>query len=154
GLHEPKCPECSKPLAATATVCPACGFNRQTGKKPVKVYEPMERHWEAGMPLQKRILVFVCFQAVVVPLGIIPALYFDEVVLFAISWFIGTVLMAFLLGTYDRVDLARNKKGKVQLSKTWRVCFVPQPTLTIRVSEYEGIATGQCREVSLWDWLI
>jgi DNA-directed RNA polymerase subunit M/transcription elongation factor TFIIS len=154
GVDAPKCPGCSKPLAADAVVCPACGFNRQTGRKPPKVYEPVERHWEAGMALRTRIGLFVAFHAVVVPLGLLSALVFDELVLFCISWFVATLLLTFLLGTYDRIDLARNAKGKIQLTKMWRVCFVPQQTTAIRVSEYEGIVSGQMREVGFWDWLI
>jgi DNA-directed RNA polymerase subunit M/transcription elongation factor TFIIS len=153
-LHEPKCPGCSKPLAPQALVCPACGFNRQTGRRPPKVYEPMERHWEAGMSLQKRVGLFLAFQAVVLPLGLFAALAFGELALFLVSWFVGTVMMTFLLGTYDRLDMSRNKKGRVQLSKTWRVCFVPQQTTTVRVTEYEGIVTSRTREVNLLDWLI
>jgi hypothetical protein len=50
--------------------------------------------------------------------------------------------------------MTRNKKGRVQLSKTWRVCFLAQPTITIRLSQYEGIVSGRTRDVSFWDWLI
>jgi hypothetical protein len=154
GLEEPKCSGCGKPLAPNVVVCAACGFNRQTGKKPPKVYEPLECRFEAGWPLQTRVLIFIAFEALVLPLGLACALMIDEVPGFVFCWLLGTAMAAFLLGTFDRVDLARNKRGRVTLTKTWRVCFVPRPTESIRVSEYEGIVSGQTRDVEFWDWLI
>jgi hypothetical protein len=154
-LEPPKCPGCGRSLAPEDPVCVACGFNRATGKKPPRVYEPIERHWEAGMAFRTRVLVFVALDAVIV--GSLVLLSFAtgvDVPLFAISWVVGTVLLAFLLGTYDRVDLTRNKKGKVHLSKTWRICFVPREPTLIRVRDYEGIATGMTRDVNFLDWLI
>ena len=153
-LEELKCPGCRKALPADAVVCAACGFNRETGKKPPKVYEPLERHWEAGLTLRSRILVFVAFQAVALPLGLFCSLAFDEVPGFLCCWLVGTVMAAFLLGTYDRVDLARNKRGRITLTKTWRVCFVARPPDTIRVSDHEGVVTGRSRDVGFWDWFI
>jgi hypothetical protein len=141
-------------MAADAVVCVECGFNRQTGKKPEKVFEPMERHWEAGMALSTRVLLFVAFQAAALPLGLMCAILFDEVPGFIFCWLLGTGMAAFVLGTFDRVDLERNKRGRVTLTKTWRVCFIPKPTETIRVSQYEGIVTGQYREVAFMDWLV
>jgi hypothetical protein len=154
GVEEPKCPGCGKLQPADAVVCTACGFNRETGKKPPKVYEPMERHWEAGLPLRTRILLLVAFQLVALPLGLYCSLLVDEVPGFLFCWLLGTGMAAFVLGTFDRVDMARNKRGRVTLTKTWRVCFVPRPTETIRLSEYEGIVTGRTRDVEFWDWVV
>src|SRR5262249_57039262 len=53
-----------------------------------------------------------------------------------------------------RVDLVRNTRGRVQLTKTWRICFMPQPTRTIALKEYEGILTGHRRDVDFWDWFM
>jgi hypothetical protein len=154
GPEEPKCPGCGKPLPAETEVCPACGFNRTTGKKPPKVYEPVERHWDAGMSLRARVTLLIVLQAVIIPLGGACAVLTENVPVFAITWLVGAVMLAFLLGTYDRVDLEMNKKGRIRLTKTWRVCFVPQTTTTIRVSEYEGIVSSRLREVNLLDWVI
>ena len=51
--------------------------------------------------------------------------------------------LAFLLGTYSRVNLARNTKGQIKLTKTWRAFFYELPTTQLKLSQYEGIATGQ-----------
>ena len=154
GLDEPKCPGCARPLPADAVVCPECGFNRTTGKKPPRVYEPVERHWVAGLPLPTRLVLFIAFEAVILPLGLASAILIDEVPGFIFCWLLGTAMAAFLLGTFDRVDVARTKRGRVTLTRTWRVCFLPRPAETIRVSEYEGIVTCRTRDVAFWDWFV
>src|SRR5262249_30050103 len=141
GLEEPKCPGCSKPLAPDAVVCTACGFDRRTGKKPEKVYEPLERTFEAGWPLRTRVVRCSAFEAVTLSLGLACAVMIDEVPGFLFCWVLATGMAAFLIGTFDRVDLARNRRGKVTLTRTWRACFIPQATQSIRVSEYEGVVS-------------
>src|SRR5205823_8383992 len=43
-----KCPDCQKGLAPDAKVCTHCGFNLETRKRPVRVYEEVRRSWESG----------------------------------------------------------------------------------------------------------
>ena len=63
-------------------------------------------------------------------------------------------MLAFLLGTFDRIHLTRDARGRVGLTKTWRVCFFERQPLKIDVREYEGIVSGQHRDVSSMDYLI
>src|SRR5262249_38652176 len=64
-----------------------------------------------------------------------------------------TVLLAFVLGTFDQIDLSRNERGKVKLSKTWRVCFRIWSTVVIPWRDYEGVASGRAKSADVWDWL-
>jgi hypothetical protein len=71
----------------------------------------------------------------------------------AFGWVMMSLLQAFVLGTYDRVTLTRTAKGKVTITKVWRVCFVPLPERVIRWREHEGVVVRQS-DVGLVEWLI
>jgi hypothetical protein len=63
-------------------------------------------------------------------------------------------LTAFLLGTFDRLVLARDKRGQVELTKQWLVCFIPQAPQRIDPREHEGIVTGQGHDAGFYEWFI
>src|SRR5262249_10797305 len=63
-------------------------------------------------------------------------------------------LTAFLLGTFARTELTRNERGKVRLTQTWRIGFIPRSTQSIRRSEYEGVASGKAPAPDFWDWFV
>jgi hypothetical protein len=159
GLEEYRCPACDKPLAADATLCAACGLNLDTGEKAVREYEPMERSWEAGLPLRRRVQVFVAFQVVYWVLGLLAICAPDsplagEITVLLFSWLLLTGMTSFLFGTFDRLDLKRTRRGKVLLTKTWRVCFLVRPTETIRWREFQGLVTGRNHDTDFSDWLV
>jgi hypothetical protein len=159
GLEEYRCPACDKPLTADAALCAACGLNLETGEKAERVYEPMERSWEAGLPLRRRVHLFTVFQVVYWVLGLLAVCAPDsplggEITVLLFSWLILTAMTSFIFGTFDRLDLKRTRRGKVLLTKTWRVCFIPKPTETIRWREYEGLVTGRSHDTDFSDWLV
>jgi hypothetical protein len=154
GGPERRCPDCNKVMEADSVVCARCGFNLETGKKPRKVYEPVERTWEAGMPLRRRVTLFVASEVVVLLTGVLVARLTGSPALFLVPWLLFTGMLAFVLGTYDRVDLSRNTRGKVFLSKTWRICFRPLAPVSIKVIEYEAVVTGAVHETDFWDWIL
>jgi hypothetical protein len=151
---ERKCPACTWIVAAEAEVCDRCGVNLKTGKKPPRVYQALEKRWEAGLPLSRRLRLFLIAQAVFVPLGLFGAYTMGSLWLYLTPWVGFTALLAFLLGTFDRVDLSRTSRGKVHLARTWRVCFWELQPVSVRLAEYEGVVTGKFREVDFWDWLV
>ena len=71
----------------------------------------------------------------------------------SVCWFFAFFL-AFLLGTYSRVNLARNTKGQIKLTKTWRAFFYELPTTQLKLSQYEGIATGHMHYITWLDWFL
>lgn len=154
GGDVPKCPECGRPLAEEAVVCTACGVDLRTGKKPVKTYERVERYWEAGMPLQKRLVVYGIIVGCFFVLGSVGSALAGELPYFLISFLFFCGLMAFLLGSFDRIDVTRNQRGQIRLTKTWRICFIPLAPQTFRMGDYEGLVSGQGHEVTVWDWLV
>jgi predicted RNA-binding Zn-ribbon protein involved in translation (DUF1610 family) len=148
-----RCEECRKQVPVGTKRCPHCGYNFETGERPVKVYTEVHRVWEAGMPFTKRRLLFIACQILVLPMAVLGAVTTDAWAAFLTPWFFFTLLLAFLLGTFDRLELTRDKRGKVRLTKTWRVFFVSRPTQVIRIWDYEGVATGPADRNCL-DWAI
>ena len=57
-----------KMLPPEAVLCLRCEFNLQTGEKPVKVYDKVEREWESGWPYRKRLRLFLAGQCLVLGL--------------------------------------------------------------------------------------
>jgi hypothetical protein len=151
---ERKCPDCRQVLTAETKLCPQCGLNLETGKKAARVFEPLERHWEAGWTLQRRVRLFAISQGVILPLGLFGGTLSGHLGLFLGPWLTFTILLAFLLGTFDRLDLTRNKRGKVVLTQTWRVFFFRRPTTTIPLREYEGVMTGLAFDSGCLEWVI
>jgi hypothetical protein len=148
------CPGCGRALPPEAVLCPSCGYDQKTGGRAQRTYEPLQRTWVAGWPFARRFQLFLLTQAIGVSLAYLGALLAGSIVAFLAPWLIYTAVTAFLLGTYDRVDLTRNERGKVILRHTWRVFFVARPTERIRLAGYEGVATGRRPSGDFWDWLI
>jgi hypothetical protein len=62
--------------------------------------------------------------------------------------------MAYVLGTFSRLEAARSAIGKVKVVKTWRFCFVRLRPVRIDLRHYEGVTTGTAREADVWDWVV
>ncbi len=148
---ERPCPGCGRTLAGDVVVCAACGFDRETGERRRRSYEPLHRTWEAGWPLGRRVRLFAIGQAAALPLGVLGAWVLGEWSAFLAPCLVFAAIAAFLLGTYPRTDLTRNERGKVRLTQTWRVCFFARPTQTFRLSEYEGVASAKAPAADFWD---
>jgi len=147
---EPICPRCQQVMAAGTTVCTACGHDltvRQT------TYKPLVKHWDAGLPPILRRRIFLIGQGLAL-LSLVIAAFMGELVAALLSWLVYTGMLAFLLGTYDCVDLTRNQRGRVVLTKTWHICFVFRRPVRLRLSEYDSVANGLDRDADMWDWLL
>jgi hypothetical protein len=149
-----RCEECTKLIDIHAVVCVHCGYDAEKKQKGERTYEPIDREWEAGWPFERRFAIFLACQAVnaaTVALslsggGSLPGS------LFGISFYI--FLQAFLLGTYDKVRIRRNKKGQAEITIIWRVCFVPLAPKKLNWREFEGVAWGHYDSTGLIDWWI
>jgi hypothetical protein len=151
----PLCPKCRKAMTEEAVVCLACGFDLRKRKKLVKTYEPMARSWETTLSLQRRLIYFGIAMGGTLLLGGIAT--FDAVEAagpFFYSWLFFGALMAFILGTFERIELTRNRKGRVTITQTWRYFFIPTQPRSHPVRGYGSISTGQMSDVGFWEWLI
>jgi hypothetical protein len=104
------------------------------------------------MPLARRRKLFLSAQALAVLFGVLGAWLAGSFWAFLGPWLFFTLLLAFILGTYDRIDLTRSARGQVRLTKIWRIGFIQRPPRTIRLRDYEGVATGLVNEGRFWEW--
>jgi hypothetical protein len=155
GADDVKCPKCCFMLPPGSVLCVRCGFDLKRRKKIARSYQPMERDWETTAPYPKRLTAFWTCETLFGILGMSGVLVgkadFD---VFIGVFFLLSAMLAFLFGTFDRIHLTRDARGRVQLTKTWRVAFFPLAPQSIDVRSYEGIVSGKYREVSVWEYWI
>lgn len=155
GAEDVKCPQCCFMLPPESVLCVRCGFHLKKRKKITKTYQPIERIWETNRSLQTRLAIFLCCEFVSLTLGLVGVFWSGADLGVFIGAFLGfTAMIAFLFGTFDRIHLIRDVRGRVQVTKTWRICFIPRPPQRVPVGSYESIASGQHRDVTTWEvWL-
>ena len=63
GIDEVRvCPECRRDIPRDAVLCTLCGYNLQTGKKAKQEFDPVQRDWQAGWPVNLRRGLFIAAQ--------------------------------------------------------------------------------------------
>jgi hypothetical protein len=148
--EEPTCPRCHKIMAAGVTVCSSCGHD---SKGRPATFEPYEKFWEPGWPFAKRVRVFVIGEGIGLTMLVIAA-FLGELGPALVSLLIFTGMLTFMLGTFNCVGLTRNRRGRVGITKSWRVCFCPLEPVKLQLGEFDGVVSGADREADLWDWVI
>ena len=128
----PPCPGCGKPLPDDANVCEKCNWHRDAGKVLPRSYAPVNQSWEAGWTFSQRIIALGVFQILNLLSGVTLYLTTGGLPTTLSGWVVFSVMQAFVLGTYDRLTLRLMTKGKVTLTKSWRVCFWPLTPRPIR----------------------
>lgn len=154
GRQDRPCPECGKFVAFDAGLCLSCGYDFKAGKRVKKTYQPISRNWESGWPLATRKRLFLIGQAIALPMSLLGAFSLGSPWGFFAPWGLFTAMTIYLLGTFDRVELTRNKKGKVTLKQTWWVFFQQRPTHTIALADYDGVTFGKAYRADFWDWMV
>jgi DNA-directed RNA polymerase subunit RPC12/RpoP len=153
-LEHPGCPACGKPMEPQAILCLHCGHDLRRGVKARTTYDVIVRRWDAGLALHLRWLCFAAWQCVAIPPMLWGAGHEGHAFYVVGSWLWLSVMAAFLAGTFDRIDLERNARGKVRLVKTWYFCFVPRPSAPIDLVQYDSIVTGQMHELDFSDYIV
>jgi hypothetical protein len=147
------CPRCERELDDGAVLCLKCGYNAQTGEQAVREYEPVERSWDGGLSLRRRLVLLGVGQTIAIGM-LIGAALGDFLVAAVAAWLFGTLLLAYTMGTFCRIEVARSTMGKVKLVKAWRFCFVPVRPVRINPQLYNGVTTGMAHGADLWDWIV
>lgn len=147
----PRCPSCDKPLDTDAPACPHCNWNRDAGRRLPRTYEPVRRQWDSGWPLPWRVVAFALCQAINVATIAWSQMLRGNAPVTVAGWAVASAVQAFVLGTFGRLVLERTAKGKVTLTLTWRIAFVPLTPNVIRWREYEGVVVRHS-EVGVLDW--
>jgi hypothetical protein len=149
----PPCPACGRPLPDDAGVCEQCNWHRDVGKVQPRTYSPIRQSWESGWSSRMRIAAFVACQLLNTSTALILVWKTGSWPTTTTGWIMISLMQAFVLGTYDRITLTRSTKGKVTLTKSWRVCFWPLAPKPIRWREYEGI-TVRISAAGAMEWLM
>src|SRR5262249_33792414 len=55
---------------------------------------------------------------------------------------------------HARLDWGRDRRGRVTLTGTWRICFLSREPVTIDVRAYEGIVTGKDHDAGIFEWFV
>lgn len=146
------CSQCGKHIDLLAVVCVHCGYDASAGKKLERTFQQIDYEWESGWKKSTRLAIFLGFQVlnlVTLVVGLASGGSFVGSIL-SVTFYIA--LQAFLLGTYDTGRIRRNKKGQTEITSTWRVGFIPQPTKKVNWKENEGVAFGHYDGTSVFDW--
>jgi hypothetical protein len=150
---KPRCPKCRKDMEFGAVACTSCGFNLRTRRKARRTYAPIAREWETDMTLMTRLAVMGGFWALHLLL-MLGALIGGDVWPVIVSWFPLTIILAFVLGTYDRVQILRDERGRVSVIKRWRCFFIPLAPQRHEVRGYEGVLIGGWNDSGIMEWVI
>ncbi len=123
-------------------------------KEAAPLLPPFAQSWEMGWPLERRLAVFSAIVAA--NLIAVPFTWsvFPNVAAMLVTFLITTGLEAFLLGTFDRIDLTRSRKGQVRLTRTWRAAFLPLQPAVLPCREFEDLITGKMHEPKIEDWIM
>src|SRR5690606_32164082 len=113
-------------LPTEAVLCIHCGYHQRKKKKVARTFQPLARTWETDYTLGQRLVFFAVLHGGALMLGLLGAALAGEgLVGYLASWFFFGLLLAFLVGTYDRLDLTRDRRGRLTLKRTRRICFIP-----------------------------
>jgi hypothetical protein len=153
GKPMPRCPSCDARLPADdAPSCERCGWDLAAGRKVRKTFAPIDRTWEGAWSLRARTIAFVACQAINVATAAFIYAMAGRAVASAGGFVVMVVTQAFLIGTFDRLDLTRTTKGKVTLTQQWRIAFWPLDAKTLRWREHEEIRVFHA-EPGLMEWM-
>jgi hypothetical protein len=148
------CINCNKQIELLAVVCVHCGYDAEKKQKVERTFEPIDRTWESGWPLHRRLMILLGFQilnAITLAFGLAVGGTLPGSIA-AIAFYV--FLQAFLLGTYESVRIRRNRRGQAEITTTWRVAFIPQAAKKVNWKEHEGIGVGNYDSSSIFDWVI
>lgn len=150
----PRCPECNKELTDGAVLCLACGFDLRRRKQARRSYEPIDLAWDTDYSLSGRLLVFGIVQGIHWSLALASAPTEVGFLPFVVAWPLLTLLLAFVLGTFESGRLQRDRRGRVRLTRQWRFFFLPGPPAVTEVRGFEGVLTGQWHDAGFLEYLV
>src|SRR5262249_46230215 len=59
-----KCEECGKEVELASVVCVYCGYDARAKSKAERTFTSIDREWESGWPLHRRLSLFLVFQVI------------------------------------------------------------------------------------------
>jgi hypothetical protein len=137
----PTCPSCRKILPRGAVLCVECGHDFRTGRQLETAHERFEKRWEVGPPLAIRLGLLIGLECLCLPAGALTREVSSGLALI----FAGSVFLILILGTYIKLHLVRTGRGKIMLTRTWCICFIPAIRHQVNVRSYDVILIDATR---------
>jgi hypothetical protein len=154
GADELECPQCRLIVEPDAVLCLRCGLDFRKGKKVVRKFEPMTRSWDIGIQQKTRRILFLIFGSIGVVLLTLSASSRPRVAASVATGVFVLTLLAFTIGSYHHIELSRDRKGRVKLGRTIRLCFFPLPTEHIDIRRSVGVRTEKSSSAGMLEWII
>lgn len=155
GTGTKRCPHCNGELPHSAKMCVLCGRDLVSGKKKApRKYQAMDRDWHEGWDPKLRLKVFggaVVLDLILVIFANRVAFSFDSM---AFALFVQIALQAFILGTYDRLLLVRNSKGKTKLTRVRMIGFIPMKPEPLAWQESDSVGIIATHSVGVFTWMV
>lgn len=148
------CPSCNAELPAEAELCVSCGFDLKKKEKRKREYQSIERSWQMGWPMSTRRVCTIVVSITTLFIACVSAYFQGNWMLFLGPWFLSTVMLVFLLGTFNRVDLSRNVKGRSRITNTIWICFVQREPTMLKMGDFDGISHQVEQENGCLEWAL
>jgi ribosomal protein L37E len=147
-----RCHECGTQLPLDSKICIHCGVDFQSKKKQKKAYQPISQEWEPRFNLQTRLKIFIGLQILNIA---VVFLFFrvrsiDGALLFLMMQ---GAIQAFLVGSFERLGVVRNSKGQANLTRTWRIAFIPLTPREVDWKEQHGVGVIAIHSMGLLEWI-
>src|SRR5262245_54919989 len=154
GTGTKKCPECLGRLPLAATVCVHCGLDLSSGDRVRdREFQPLYRKWESFAPFDKRLLAFVVLQVLNVALFLLTVVWQGFNALPAFTFIVVQIaLQAFLVGSYETLIARRDVRGRAQVTKIWRIGFIPVKPAKVPWKTSEGIGIIATHNPGVFEW--
>ena len=159
-----KCPDCQGELPVEATFCVHCGghldITGEARSRKKRRFTAIDREFGEGFPLKLRLILFgLCqaFNAFFIFTTI--QLTSFEVDLMAIvtggfAGLISLVLQAFVLGSYDTLQVRRTERGKATLVRARRLLFLPITPAKVEWKQCVGVGKLATSSGTIFAWLV
>lgn len=153
GDQQRNCPACNRALEKEDVVCSGCDFDLVRGRQAVRVWPTVQRQWNCGISPEARWTLLVGTLVPFLASTVVGVVSTGDVCTFVVPGLLFSVCITFVLGTWYRVEVTRNAKGRVRLTRTLIVCFFARPARTFRLGDFEGVISGKENKGKLTEWL-
>lgn len=161
GLKE--CPECRGELPLDATFCVHCGQSLiDDSARPVRKkrsYSVIDETYVQGWSIQTRFALFAAAQLLNVLFTVLSVAANDWKVdssSVGTGVFVGlmqTALQAFILGSFDTINVHRDERGKAILTRNRRIAFIPLQQAKIKWRKSVGVGRVATHGGGILAWI-
>jgi hypothetical protein len=155
GTGTKRCTECRGELPLDATLCIHCGFDLAAKQKKAKrEYTPLYREWEPYISMSTRMKIFIGMQFLNLLILALAVIFNWGAGSGLVAAVMQSAMQAFLLGTFDKLVVTRTVKGKADIQRYWRVCFIPIQPQKVDWRVSHGVAIIPERGAGVFEWMM